>query len=639
MISDHGNRYVETYASSCATSMSDWLNIRLVVGTVLVTTFTSVGLLGLWAATSRWHWFLRMGIALIVLSPLLLIPAYEPLLLLLVQLAVVAMGVIVYRRRCSRRSRRGVGLHDGNAPSRRPSIRFSLSTIMLATALAGIALATAVRIPHEVWFGWADYLLTGATFGAAVLLSAWLVYGRPRWIVRLGVSAVVAVTLSIPQAYFNDWPEDIVDTLESVDFTNWPNWSIPVWTTIWFAVVPAALLLVAINLLLLRAAGLASLACGGPARARGRRAVRYLLATSSAVLLAATSIPPVTTCWKLLHPLPIPAAKLPDPNGYEDLVAAGKMFDSPILNTAVEPQSTGELAAEVAKYSKAYDRCRLGLSREVVCPIWGEGEDLAENQTLWIEDFSSIRSLARALSMKSELARRELRHADAATVARDIIRLASAMERHGTVLHLLVGVAIEGMGKASLCRVTGELSPETCRELVHELSVIEERREPLDEILHRDRILSENAYGWSGHLFEFLWDLAGGGSVKTQLMNNTYPRAVATSRLLIITLALRAYTVERGGYPNELRQLVPDYLRSLPADPFGPKDESFVYRLVDGGYVLYSLGPNRRDDGGVPQKETTDGYTGWDTGDLRLDTLYKLEEEATEEVNDDRGAN
>jgi len=271
---------------------------------------------------------------------------------------------------------------------------------MLATALAGIALATAVRIPHEVWLDWTDYLLTGATLGAAVLLSTWLVCGRPRPILRLGVSAVVAVILSIPLAYFNDWPEDIVDTLESVDFTNWPNWSIPVFTTIWFAVLPAALLLVAINLFLLRAAGLASLlACGGPSRNSGRWAVRYLLAVSSAVLLAATSIPPATTCWELLYPHPIPAVELPDPNGYEDLVAAGKMFDSPILNTAVEPQSTVELAVEVAKYSKAYDRARLGLSREIAVALWEEDRDSERTVRFRPEELSWVRSVFRALYM------------------------------------------------------------------------------------------------------------------------------------------------------------------------------------------------------------------------------------------------
>jgi len=610
----------------------------LVVGTLLVTTFTSVGLLGLWATTSRWHWFLRTGIALVVLSPLLLIPAYEPLLLLVVQLAVVAVGVVAYRWRCRRESRRGVGAREGNAPSPRPSFRFSLSTIMLATALAGIALATAVRIPHEVSLGWNDFLLTGSTLGAIVLLSAWLVFGRTRRILRLGFSAVAVAALSIPPAYFDDWPKNAIETVELDLAMSWPSAS--VWTTIWFAILPSVVLLSAIHLLLLRAAGIpSSLGCGASIRSSRTRAVRYLLAMSSAVLLAATSIPPVTTCWELLHPLPIPAVELPDPNGYDDLVAAGKMFDSPILNTAVEPQSTEELAAEVAKYSKAYERARLGLSREIAVSLWDENEDLEKTVRWRLGENSRIRSVFRAMWMEGELAWRESRHADSATIAAEVIQLGNAAGRNGDVTDFLTGVALLGPGEEQLFRVADNLSPKTCRELVQDLTLLDERREPLADILHRDRIVYENDFGWSGHLYEFLADIIGRGMVETQLTNDIYPRAIATSRLLIVTLALRAHVFERGGYPDELRQLIPGYSPSLPSDPFRPKGESFVYRLVDGGYVLYSFGPNRRDDGGTLQKETADGYTDWATGDLRLDELYELEEEPPEEVNDIRDAN
>ena len=65
--------------------MRDWLTIELVLATLLVTSFTCVGLLALWAATSPQHWFVRTAIVLGVLSPLLFRPMYEPFLTLATQ--------------------------------------------------------------------------------------------------------------------------------------------------------------------------------------------------------------------------------------------------------------------------------------------------------------------------------------------------------------------------------------------------------------------------------------------------------------------------------------------------------------------------------------------------------------------------
>ena len=41
---------------------------------------------------------------------------------------------------------------------------------------------------------------------------------------------------------------------------------------------------------------------------------------------------------------------------------------------------------------------------------------------------------------------------------------------------------------------------------------------------------------------------------------------------------------------------MPRYLDTIPTDPFD--GHSLRYRLKDGGAVVYSIGPNLRDDGG-----------------------------------------
>jgi hypothetical protein len=64
-----------------------------------------------------------------------------------------------------------------------------------------------------------------------------------------------------------------------------------------------------------------------------------------------------------------------------------------------------------------------------------------------------------------------------------------------------------------------------------------------------------------------------------------------------LAFALKAYRLDRGHYPKRLEDLVPAYYDRVPIDPFstGP----VVYRAEGNGFILYSLGPNQKADGGV----------------------------------------
>ena len=69
--------------------------------------------------------------------------------------------------------------------------------------------------------------------------------------------------------------------------------------------------------------------------------------------------------------------------------------------------------------------------------------------------------------------------------------------------------------------------------------------------------------------------------------------------LLLLTLALHAYRLEHGRYPVSLAALSPAYLKVLPDDPFGVKG-TFKYKISGKSYLLYSIGPDGKDDGGTP---------------------------------------
>lgn len=76
--------------------------------------------------------------------------------------------------------------------------------------------------------------------------------------------------------------------------------------------------------------------------------------------------------------------------------------------------------------------------------------------------------------------------------------------------------------------------------------------------------------------------------------------------LLLLGLALRAYHDERGRYPDRLAELTTKYLQALPRDPFAG-NTGYRYRRTPTGYRLYSLGPDRTDDGGKPLLSSTFG--------------------------------
>ncbi len=82
------------------------------------------------------------------------------------------------------------------------------------------------------------------------------------------------------------------------------------------------------------------------------------------------------------------------------------------------------------------------------------------------------------------------------------------------------------------------------------------------------------------------------------------------TRLLAVRFALRAYHLERGAYPQTLAELVQTgYLRAVPGDPFAAPATAGAlpplgYHRATGkgadGFVLYSVGPDSRDNGGKP---------------------------------------
>jgi len=73
-------------------------------------------------------------------------------------------------------------------------------------------------------------------------------------------------------------------------------------------------------------------------------------------------------------------------------------------------------------------------------------------------------------------------------------------------------------------------------------------------------------------------------------------RGEQVQRNLQLAFALAAYRHEHGRYPAKLDDLAPKHLAKVEPDLFTRKP--LVYRPMDDGYLLYSLGVDGRDDEG-----------------------------------------
>lgn len=98
-------------------------------------------------------------------------------------------------------------------------------------------------------------------------------------------------------------------------------------------------------------------------------------------------------------------------------------------------------------------------------------------------------------------------------------------------------------------------------------------------------------------------------------------RHQARASSLIVVVALERYRKGNGRWPDSLEELRPAYLPSVPLDPYDGKP--LRYRRTEGGVIVYSLGPDGKDDGGyindeAPVSPGTDlGFRLWDVAKRR----------------------
>lgn len=358
-----------------------------------------------------------------------------------------------------------------------------------------------------------------------------------------------------------------------------------------------------------------------------------------------------------------PAVAIPNPNAHDFYVAAArarvgaKQIDT-VMKAPTAPknpqeeQALQQLEAAIRKEGRAFQLMHQGFAYDYRNP-----SSVSSNFT----DFTLFRSLARLVAMQSRVRAARGDWGGAMESALDAVRLGEDIPHGSALMGELVGIACQSIGQRPAWESLDHLSAAQARGDARRLEAILERHSSFAEIMEDERwfeldelqkmfrkitvrnaLTAVNDLGYDqsppAERYRMALQLLYG---KKQIMHDclTYmdqmialgrqpygrhpsPPSMPTdpvnqmvlplyadgrvkmadseavNRLLLVALALRAFRMEHGRPANSLTELTPTYLKQLPDDPFAAQG-TFQYHLKGSDFVLYSVGPDGKDDGGV----------------------------------------
>ena len=153
-----------------------WLTIATVIFAVMAT-YSLAGLVAVWGARGRGHWFWKLAAVLAFCS--LWLGTADPRLCLffLSQTAVVLLRLGRLKSR-SDRTQPPASVATANRTDAPRGRRYSLAEMLLAFVLLSGLLAMLVRLPPQVRWDWYLDVLPGGVMGGFTLVAVWAVEGK-----------------------------------------------------------------------------------------------------------------------------------------------------------------------------------------------------------------------------------------------------------------------------------------------------------------------------------------------------------------------------------------------------------------------------------------------------------------------------
>jgi hypothetical protein len=318
--------------------------------------------------------------------------------------------------------------------------------------------------------------------------------------------------------------------------------------------------------------------------------------------------------WTYYHavvPIPRPIADYPVPNAYDGFRELAPRWEN--VSFPYDDDSTEEERRE-------FLRVHADDLRQIRRVVADRGVVVLRYDNHWSDDGNAFRRLAQSL----ELLSRGKPASERAEIGRDMLRQAVRLSHGGTGVHVILRAVAIRLG-AEVLYGTPQLSVEQCRALCEELRQLDDERESIAVVVDRDFAWTmntdDNRRDWSVRVEWAVTPFSADALFPEHwaVLRRVDSMSAALLRLLRVELALQAWRKEHSGWPDSLDALTPDYLDAVPRDPFS--DGSLVYRVTGDAYLLYSLGPDREDDGGRPGNLTDVMISG--VADLSLEMLVE----------------
>lgn len=342
-------------------------------------------------------------------------------------------------------------------------------------------------------------------------------------------------------------------------------------------------------------------------------------------------------------PFAVPEYPEPEDNAWDYVLRATQVLDetngkrgSEIVAAAWGTELEPDYAAAAECYQSALTVLRMGLYNECRIP-----DIVSFDQPL--TELAGIREMARGLSYEARAYLAAGETDKAIDSLQDCLRLARNANINGVLIHALVGKAIEAIATHALSDCLNEGDPSADRLIAFAAWNEQNRlsRQSFADSLALDLRagllslddqltlkagflkMAPSLIAWAEQPSHLRGDapqtgtVGGGGLMPEpphyQRLAWQIAESDATLAGMSIRCAMVAFKLRTGAYPGTLGDLSPDYLPELPKDPFSGEDFRYRVDAQAGTYLLYSVGPDRHDDGGELVWSEHDG-----TGDMLI---------------------
>lgn len=280
---------------------------------------------------------------------------------------------------------------------------------------------------------------------------------------------------------------------------------------------------------------------------------------------------------------------MPNPNGYDDFVAAGNLLFPNFVINDYDTASIQDLKRLVVTNQEALARARIGLKKQCRVPFDFPKNGNPVNPSIKINTLMSIKCVAYNLHAEARLAEMENRPSDAVKMNLDCIEYGIKASRGGTMIDDLVGIACGKLAIPSVRTNMTVLNIQQSRENFQRLQKICEQSEPFEAVLKTEKSYQEGMARQYNPYTRFILKIIM-RSQEQKSENNCKAKHLAMNKellLLQIALASHIYHMEKGTEPKSIKDLVPEFFKTVPIDPVTHVEMTSLHDVVSPVPNLY----------------------------------------------------